>query len=89
MESNVPVVSERQPSSNGGKLEAVALKPNDVSLGTDVMDIVKKAQSSWLKNEEVLTVLEFFQGLDVSWPEQAAWQPDGMLFYIERTWMGE
>mmetsp|Transcript_2178 Transcript_2178/g.4466 ORF Transcript_2178/g.4466 Transcript_2178/m.4466 type:complete len:648 (-) Transcript_2178:41-1984(-) len=64
------------------KRQAVPLDPEAAELGENVMEIVKKAETSWLKNEEVLAVLEKFQGLDLSWPQQAATQPEGGRLYI-------
>lgn len=70
----VPTVSELGPS---GKLEAVALDKDDDSLTESILEIVEKAESNWLKNEEVLAVLEFFQGKQVEFPDQPAYQPNG------------
>lgn len=77
VEERVPTVSELGPT---GKLEAVALDKGDVSLNDMIIEIVTKAESNWLKNEEVLTVLEFFQGKQVAWPDQPAHQPGGTHF---------
>jgi len=70
----VPIVSVL---GSSGKLEAVALRENDDCLAEHILEIVQKAQSNWLKNEEVLSVLEFFQGKQVEFPDQPAYQPDG------------
>jgi hypothetical protein len=69
------------------KRQAVPLDPEAAELGEHVMEIVKKAESSWLKNEEVLAVLEKFQGLDLSWPQQAATQPEGMWIGLDSRWV--
>ena len=70
------VISKLPPGEE--KRQAVPLDPEASGLGPPVMEIVKKAESSWLKNEEVLAILEKFQGVDMSWPQQAATQPEGM-----------
>lgn len=70
----IPIVSLPGPS---GKLEAVALREDDDRLTDNIIEIVQKAQSNWLKNEEVLAVLEFFQGKQVEFPDQPAHQPEG------------
>lgn len=70
----VPTVSTL---GSSGKFEAVALEESDGCLTPDIVDIIHKARSNWLKNEEVLAVLEFFQTRNVEFPDQPAYQPDG------------
>jgi hypothetical protein len=51
-----PVISESVPD---GKQQAVRLDESDPTI-SEISDIVAKAGTAWLKNEEVLAVLEFF-----------------------------
>jgi hypothetical protein len=78
-----PNVSRRGPD---GKLEAASLSTHDDEI-SDISSIVKKAEQTWLKNEEVLTVLEFFveRHGQVLFPDVASFQPDGgRLFLFSR-----
>jgi hypothetical protein len=52
-----PIISHRTPD---GKLQAQRLYENDPEISQTVSDIVAKAGTTWLKNEEVLAILQFF-----------------------------
>lgn len=56
---------------------ATALDPDDAYFNEDVKHTIRKAVTSWLKNDEVLAVLETFQTDRQDWPSQAAQQPPG------------
>lgn len=73
----VPVVSRQ--AEPPGKKEAVALDPADPGLGRELSDVVIHASNRWLKNEEVLLVLERFQDVaGIEWPQQASSKPQGV-----------
>ncbi len=55
--SMAPVISQRSPD---GKQQAVRLFERDPAFVSEMSDIVAKAGTTWLKNEEVLAILEFF-----------------------------
>ena len=75
-----PAISQRAPS---GKLEAASLSSYDEEI-SDIASVVRKAEDSWLKNEEVLTILEFFVDRhdQVVFPDVASFQPDGGRLFI-------
>ena len=62
---------------NDEKTVACALDVNDPALGDNVKEVVRNANTRWLKNEEVLTLLESFQLDNVAWPKEASEKPDG------------
>lgn len=71
----VPIVSRTLADSNS---EAVALDPEDPAFEQKISEVVNNATSRWLRNDEVLSVLERFQVQQpVSWPKQAASEPPG------------
>eukprot|EP00890_Picochlorum_soloecismus_P004848 jgi/Picsp_1/5364/NSC_02725-R1_calmodulin-binding transcription activator 1 len=76
----VPLVSRTLADSNS---EAVALDPEDPAFENKVSEVINNATSRWLRNDEVLSVLERFQEQQpVSWPNQAASEPPGGTLYI-------
>lgn len=71
-----------------GKHIAVPLQADDPAFPPDVQDIISHAVHRWLKNDEVLSVLESFQTLAsvVRWPTEAAARPEGgSLFAFSRA----
>lgn len=68
-----PVVSEVV----GDKPVASCLNATDAALNEDIKEVIMNASLRWLKNDEVLSVLEGFQIEDVEWPREAADKPQG------------
>ena len=80
--SSLPIAESRE-----GKQTAIRLSP-DCSGFSDIADIITQASTSWLKNEEVLAILEFFveRRDTLDFPQVAALQPEGgSLFIFSRS----
>ena len=76
----VPIVSRTLADSDS---EAVALDAEDPAFESQLAEVINNATSRWLRNDEVLSVLERFQVQQrVSWPNQAASEPPGP-FYVK------
>jgi hypothetical protein len=61
-------------ASNGR--QAKPLDAGDPYLPKNLQITVNKASGSWMKNEEVLALLEYFQPARNDWPREAAPQPN-------------
>lgn len=73
--NDAPVISRS--AAQGSKTEAIPLNSEDPLLNDDIREVVRSASHRWLKNPEVLLVLERFQGVPANWPAQPAVRPDG------------
>ena len=59
------------------KVVACPLDVQSNELGDEIKSVVSNAATRWLKNEEVLVLLESFQIDGILWPKEAAEKPDG------------
>lgn len=61
----------------GEKTIASPLDISDAGISESIKPVVTNASTRWLKNEEVLSLLESFQIEGVVWPREAAEKPEG------------
>ena len=61
----------------GDKTIASPLDISDEGISEHIKPVVINASTRWLKNEEVLSLLENFQIDGVVWPKEAAERPEG------------
>ena len=61
----------------GDKTIATPLDITDEGISDNIKPVVTNASSRWLKNEEVLSLLESFQIDGIVWPKEAAEKPEG------------
>jgi len=83
MATHLPQISELC----GDKPVATCLDVNDAALSDAVKEVVVNAATRWLKNEEVLLVLESFQidnRASLAWPKEAAEKPEGEAISYNR-----
>lgn len=73
MASSIPTVSNLV----GEKPVAVALSIEDPAFDDEIKESITNAESRWLKNDEVLAILETFQIQGVNWPKEPAEKPQG------------
>lgn len=67
---------------------AVALRKDDPAFPPDIQGVISHGTRRWLKNDEVLALLEMLQREDVTvlWPTEAAERPEaGSLFAFSRA----
>ena len=62
---------------HGDKTIATPLDITDEGISDNIKPVVTNASSRWLKNEEVLSLLESFQIDGIVWPKEAAEKPEG------------
>jgi len=61
----------------GEKTIANPLDISDDGIAEHIKPVVTNASTRWLKNEEVLSLLENFQLDGMVWPREAAERPEG------------
>lgn len=61
----------------GDKTIATPLDITDEGISDNIKPVVTNASTRWLKNEEVLSLLESFQIDGIVWPKEAAEKPEG------------
>ena len=71
--------------TDGDRVISSALDISDPALHDGIKAVVTNATSRWLKNEEVLTVLESFQVEGVVWPKEASEKPDGEWYTVSEA----
>ncbi len=61
----------------GDRTIASPLDISDDGIHEIIKPVVTNASTRWLKNEEVLSLLESFQIDGIVWPKEAAERPEG------------
>jgi hypothetical protein len=61
----------------GERTIATPLDISDDGISENLKPIVTNASTRWLKNEEVLSLLESFQIDGIVWPKEASEKPEG------------
>ena len=61
----------------GDRTIATPLDITDDGISEHIKSVVTNATTRWLKNEEVLSLLESFQIDGIVWPKEAAERPEG------------
>jgi hypothetical protein len=61
----------------GDRVIASPLDISDDGISANIKPVVINASTRWLKNEEVLSLLESFQIDGIVWPKEAAERPEG------------
>lgn len=76
----MPSLTPTVANIEGSKVIACPLNVQSDALSDEIKTVVSNASTRWLKNEEVLVLLESFQIDGIIWPKEAAERPDGKFY---------